>query len=360
MKTIIHIGSEKTGSTSIQAALGKHRAELLAAGILYPEWPDPSLKSHVIYPLFLGNDLVANPMSRILEKNLLAGQNQPVQTWERIEKAVADHDPAVLLLSSEVLFKKLPPEAEDIIKRISEMSTEVEVVAYLRNPRDFAISLTNQVFKQQVTCDRAMLESRLDYGAVLQSYADAFGQLPRVFKYGPDLMTDGSIVPHFFKEVLGVALPEEAKQIFWNLTPSPEALSILQSYFHALNGTDMWSFEDVDYRLMAKILKLDKALGKKPAELTPQAAHWLDGYLGNIQDLGKFGITFDDVRETETVPGSPSLGEEFGTSDFFVLDPDRVKALEARIKTDVPSFWAAYGKRPTARLRRANRRWRRR
>lgn len=361
MKIILHIGSEKTGSTSIQAALEKHRSYLQSKGICYPDWSDGPAKGHLVAPLFFGT---ANMTAQLFD--ITSQENQEKEAfywaeWERIEKSIAETSPDTLVLSSELLFRPLSATADKIIGRLLDMSSEIEIISYLRPPNSFAISFICQSFKQGLFLDLEFLTQKIDYTTTLMSYIQAFDKKMTVYEYGPRLMVNNSIVGHFFETVLDVPMPEGAEPIFWNVTPSPEGLEIIQKFFSTFHQKDIWYYSDADFRTIGKLLQIEKELGKTPITLTRKASRWLEKCTHqNTWLKQEFGIDFGTDQEAKPDPASSLPTGKIGLQDIFVLDENRSTALHAKIKTEMPAFWAAYGDTFYARLHRTKQKLRRR
>ena len=140
---VIHIGSEKTGSTYIQTLLARNSVQLSAQGLFYPSflgginhpWLIPLFSStyyeDVYVPLGLsGLDSVSFSLLKRLMLRKLA-------SWLRTRKD------GVFLFSCEYLFSRLNScEIHGLYEFLANFSSEPPtVIAYLRNPVDLALSL---------------------------------------------------------------------------------------------------------------------------------------------------------------------------------------------------------------------------
>lgn len=342
MRIILHIGSEKTGSTSVQEALDRNRLLLSSHGIFYPEYPH-DIANHFLKPLFFGDLEIGHPLH---EGYLNARDRRSAfcwREWQRIETQVKELRPDTLVLSCETLFQVLGESADEIVKRLVAMSSDIEIVAYLRSPESFVVSSASQSFKHSLTLDLTALGRKLDYSGIIASYERKFDRSVSVYTYEESGRVSGSIVGHFFEKVLKIRLCDDANKIFWNVTPSPESLEIIQLYFSRFYRKRVWSFNEADYKDIDGILRIEKALGKAPIVLTDFAKQWtrahIRGSAGSTQAL-EVNAAISCGYLTECLS---SGGGKVNLRDFFVLDENRRSAILAKIEVEMPLFWAAYG-----------------
>ncbi|WNZ54761.1 hypothetical protein QT397_17990 [Microbulbifer sp. MKSA007] len=123
MKIYVHIGSDKTGTTSIQNTLTRSRNALKKCGILYPQ-------------------LEKAPHQEILARELLSGNKGP--GWEAFEKHLKSSNENVIL-SSEMLCGV----GEADILRLKDWlnSHEVKIIAYIRKSDEYLESGAMQRLK---------------------------------------------------------------------------------------------------------------------------------------------------------------------------------------------------------------------
>ena len=138
MKVIFHAGANKTGSSSVQFALARHRAQLAEAGIVYP------LLSHVVpdehWPLAAQDD--APPAGYVAQRIRQDGRPdlaaQVATELQRACDAAAACD-GVLLLSTESLGARQAP-----LRRLRTMAEaaggRAEAMIYLRPYPDLFVS----------------------------------------------------------------------------------------------------------------------------------------------------------------------------------------------------------------------------
>jgi hypothetical protein len=170
-RCIVHIGTEKTGSTSLQAFLGKQRKELLARGILVPlslSLPHPNgainhtelvSYSHDISTLnaarfheaeapLTPHDMKAYRLAR--ESSLRDEINQTI--------AAAPFDVHTILVSCELLHNRLllREELERLRNLLNSLADKLEILVYLRPQHEVAVSLYSTALKNG-SVDRRIL-----------------------------------------------------------------------------------------------------------------------------------------------------------------------------------------------------------
>lgn len=208
MKCILHVGTEKTATTTLQRFFDHRRDTLAAQGVAYTRSPG------------VGNNwrlaVAAYDDDRHDDRSLDAGVNGPdsrrrfraaVVTDVTDELAAIEAEYAVevntLLISSEHLHSRLTTPAE--IARLAQLLAEIgvtdtTVVIYLRDPLTLAASLHSTVVKHGSTRrnppppDAGTYYRHLcDHRASIERWGAVFGRVtPRLFE--PEAMVGGSIV----------------------------------------------------------------------------------------------------------------------------------------------------------------------
>src|SRR5690554_2935238 len=113
MKTILHIGMPKTGSTALQECLRASRDKLAAKGVLYPANP-PGCPFNNHRMLVFGFTPYQRLPRHILRYDAYSAGNIAEKYREFLDgiaHQVRSQRPAVTVLSSESLFRSLRPKA---------------------------------------------------------------------------------------------------------------------------------------------------------------------------------------------------------------------------------------------------------
>lgn len=184
MKLILHIGTEKTGTTSLQKWMGVNRAAILRQGVLYPRALGQS--RHIFASMYAADFENADPIAYQIHK--IADQTGLERfresTREKLRAEVAGNaDASTCLVSDEGLQAVLqrPEEVERLHKLFGGLYDSVQVVIVLRSQLDYAISLASTFSRLGFTIDRTWFEaispeiSRYNYDRLVRMWENAFG-----------------------------------------------------------------------------------------------------------------------------------------------------------------------------------------
>lgn len=161
-KIVVHIGTHKTGTTTIQNVFENNREELKTLGVLYPATnrePYPALPKHTSVFHAMGNTESAE-----IERKILLDEFEKSNCNFMIisEEGLAEPRPGAL--------KFFAPFTENY---------DIHVVAYLRRQDMFVESLYNQFVRERGEqrlisefCRAPRIKNRLDYHGILTSWRE--------------------------------------------------------------------------------------------------------------------------------------------------------------------------------------------
>lgn len=182
MKLLLHIGTGKTGTTTIQNVFARCRDNLAQHSILYPRafgaqnHEAVSVACGDFHPGFSTNKVkevkTAEDRDTFLEKI-------KAQVLEEIDAVKPD----MMVVSNEHLFEKIrTPDNISRIKRLfNGIATEIKIVLYARPQAEFAATVYAELMRMgsYVDYDQFMSQKRtrdlLDYYGGLRVWADGFG-----------------------------------------------------------------------------------------------------------------------------------------------------------------------------------------
>lgn len=215
MKLILHIGTEKTGTTSIQHALARSRNELCHNGILYPKLLNTENHMEIaVVGMGLRSDDTIQIQELARTGNDLSAYLDAVRGALAAEIDVAK--PHTLLISSEHLHSRLP-DVEDV-ERLADFLgrdfDDVKVIVYLRRQDRMAVSLHSTRLKGGGIGEMLPIYQvpppYFDLNALLERYAAVFGAqaiVPRI--YHRSELREGDVVKDFYASAgLGITPPE--------------------------------------------------------------------------------------------------------------------------------------------------------
>lgn len=198
MKITIHIGLEKTGTTTIQGFLNRKRDDLLEDGILFPTAPGKS--NQTLLAAAAMSDKV-NIRARAIER---LGPDFDVALARDLKEEIEQAKPERLLFSNEHCSSRLHSveEVQRLKTFLEQFGDEMMVLVYLRRQDEFLLSTYSTSVKSgsvkpfMIPRGRK-LHARYDYRVLLELWGGVFGQAairPRLFQpsawAGGDLLTD--------------------------------------------------------------------------------------------------------------------------------------------------------------------------
>jgi len=204
LKLIIHAGTPKTGTTSLQVYLNKKQHKLHKLGILYPN------RSHN----------ADAPKHQWFEKNLVRTHLQNLLDNFRDILSYVDENTHTILLSTEGIYNHwwdFPAESKALLLEISKLF-EVNLWVWFRDPLSFAESFYKQCLRnpavKQILCygkdlsfaeimDDPWFSQHLDYMGFVNECDSLFGKpAVSVFKYQQDTVKTVS-------KLLGLSTPHD-------------------------------------------------------------------------------------------------------------------------------------------------------
>lgn len=209
MQCVVHIGTEKTGSTSIQSAMEDH-ASLLEQQKLYLVrkcgYPNNMLlpKSLVISGTHVKSSSTAvTPDDRFDPEKILT------DTKKEIEQARA-LGYRTLIISSELFHSKFTDigHIESLREFLKNCGiTEIKIIVYLRPQIDLAVSRYSTAMRTGHTVNRGLPTATpghhyFDYQSMLEKWATTFGRsavVPRIFDKTE--LFGGCVVKDFISKV---------------------------------------------------------------------------------------------------------------------------------------------------------------
>lgn len=221
---ILHIGTTKTGSTSVQKVLSRSREALLRQGVCYPLAPgrvQHNLLAHAAMdPEVRARRFRSRQRESDAEWPELLDADTLLAELGREMDALGDSVTRTII-SSEYIYIYLHRRTE--VQRLRDMLhpwfDPVKVIVYLRRQDAHLTSLYTQLLRAGVvrSPDEFKFRERplheLDYSGLLQRWADVFGREniePRLFERGPDRRFD--VVEDFCRRC-GIAISEIADSL---------------------------------------------------------------------------------------------------------------------------------------------------
>ena len=183
MKYVLHIGPNKSGTTSLQEAFNENRDALRQRGIDYPgaEWG--YIGQHKLAKVFRGD----KPEEIILPKNWM----------EKFREDTENSGAETCVISSEIFFHDSDPEQVATLFP----PERTRIVTYLREPVSHLVSYYQQ-WVVTVDVSMSLMEfvetSAPSYSETLRKWSERFGRENLTLrKYDRDSLLDGNTVADF-------------------------------------------------------------------------------------------------------------------------------------------------------------------
>lgn len=244
MRLILHIGTEKTGTTSIQKFFLKHRELLNSQSILYPKSTCGINGNHRWWPAFVYNNNFEDDFTLAkfsgdinLRKKILN------EKFEEFKIEINNSDADCCLISSEQFSSRLGNnEIKNLKKILENLFDEIFIILYIRKPINYAISLLTTSIKSGGTPKGLDIEAfkKRSNLKVIKKWSNFFsGKNFKVKLFEKELFFQGDLIKDFCNEY-DIKIPSELRTtIFANKSLNllqMKSLRYLNQYFPKFNN----------------------------------------------------------------------------------------------------------------------------
>lgn len=205
MQVTLHIGTEKTGTTTVQSFLAHNRKPLAAAGVLVPLSLGET--NHRLLPGIVNEDDFVDDLFR--QRNLLdlpARKAAKARWRDAFIEEVREAGLPRVVISSEHLQSRLhqDSELERLRDLLAELFDEIRICVYLRAPLATAVSLYSTAVKYG-SASPAMpgpknpyFRNVIDHKKTLQRWARVFGREALTVRlFGRQEFVGGDLIEDF-------------------------------------------------------------------------------------------------------------------------------------------------------------------
>lgn len=212
---ILHIGTEKTGTTAIQHCCASQKSILADAGILYPVTPGRG--NHVGLTYFAASDSDRPPSPHMIGITRAEAPAYRARFMDLLQQEIIDSRCETVLLSSEHLSSRLhnPLSVTKLIDSLRELADDVRVVVYLRPQYELMPSSYSTSIKAGATSvirgPKGVKQHFYNYDKMLRIWENAVGRSNmRVRRFGKNYFKDGNLIADFF-DAAGIEVPPRMK-----------------------------------------------------------------------------------------------------------------------------------------------------
>jgi hypothetical protein len=214
-RLFLHIGTHKTGTTSIQYYLNFRKKELLDQGILSPDAGKPADSE------FNGNHRLAWAIQH--RKGEISNES-----WNDLQIEIDSIRHEKVVLSSEA-FCKLNYDQAGQVKQLLK-NHEVFIIVYFRNYKDYFRSVYAQVVwnKLEIRSFSNYVLSRpdlLDFDNILRNWGENFGYDHLIVHFYDEVISKGKLLKDFSK-IIGFLPPENDCHFELHKNSSPDEKTI--------------------------------------------------------------------------------------------------------------------------------------
>jgi hypothetical protein len=286
---ILHIGTEKTGTTTLQGYLAATREPLLKQGYFVPSSlsPYPDAANHERLTTY-----ALNPDKTTDDLRIAAGLRSSdevaahrVNTLEslRAEISALQEVPANLLLSNEHCHSRLVEDEEVFLLKsmLDEFAEHFRIVVYLRPQHDLAISLYGQALKAGhfdidilPVFDRSgkywVRKRYFNYWDLLSRWSTVFGDANITARiYSRKELVGESVVEDFMK-IIGAEFAGMAGAPNLNVNISEELQPALNAFNRVTQNNPLEMSRDHRARLIKVLESASQGRGSYPARTEVQ------------------------------------------------------------------------------------------
>lgn len=304
MKLILHCGEPKTGSTSIQKYLYKHRRALSRRGILYNARRVQKNHNPLMYLVGRIDQMHADGRSGVLD--------EAFTIVREVQQASLKGTHEYLLLSAELFAALRHHEMKQLLDSLNVAFDAIFCILYLRNPMEFYLSLAQEKAKYGALIEHpctfqrdpcAMAEKWSAFAGPERLYLGAFdrqqlaeGNIVQDFKQKLEAITGCNVLPHG-NVTSNVSLTAEQTTLLYEYRKDFHDSAQATATLDTLNLT----------RFFGK-LNAAEALQGTPCALRESYRHTLcerhEESLKRLQE--KFGIAFStDAKSPGQEEGAP-------------------------------------------------------
>lgn len=215
----LHIGTHKTGSTSLQRFLQEHLQLLTDQSYAFYQGTHIPENHIELYLAAMRSE--RDSFAKQSQGETVSGENYFDEIKLRIKSFFNEYNGFNAIFSTEGLsLLRYPDEICRLKEILGTHSKKIKIILYLRNRKDFLESYRKQLRKVPGRVPSKEYSSALyveddtwliDYDQLIEVYAASFGrEAISVIDYDEQMRTRGNIIPSFIEQ-LNILLPKDTE-----------------------------------------------------------------------------------------------------------------------------------------------------
>ncbi|KUF08976.1 hypothetical protein AVJ23_20010 [Pseudoponticoccus marisrubri] len=308
-RVVLHVGTHKTGTTSIQVTCHENREALADQGLFYPDLGSPGRHAALSVPFH--ETLVPRQFHHLFGTDKAVMDEVAQGYWDMVAQQLWQRPGTRTLLLSTEYFTRIDRH-DALVAQLRRLCPEarIEAICYLRPAPGYYLSDLQQ---HLLASGRVDWPVNLDWASHMRAWAATMPLTTRAFE--PAALTAGDAVTDFLTWMAGDGPVPELPSSRRNESLSAEAMEILRSYRRTLYPDREDVFTQDSIRLRRLLQEMDARLpgpqGKARATLWPEVRDL--AILRNAADLAElrdtFGVTFSDPALYDTAAAEARLAE---------------------------------------------------
>lgn len=276
----LHIGDAKTGSSTIQSFLTKHKSELYRGGVDY-----------VNLGLLAEGGIAQHELAFVVNRNKFEFHYKKEALYQKLNEYIQLSQCGTFIISSEGFSSLRTIDEVNELKERLPKNIKIKIISYLRRPDRWIESWYSQVVKNYPFTtarfnDFFKRHQEPAYKVVL-TYSKVFtpkNMIVRVFDKRAFLKGD---LIYDFCSVVGILIPNDVRLNDENISPSPKCIEILRLLNENL---------ELDHRKRLELYKLVMINFKESKEKSflssEQRAEVFEKYIPAIREIEDQVSTF--------------------------------------------------------------------
>jgi hypothetical protein len=204
-KLVLHIGTEKTGSTALQVFLKRHEKALFAKGFIYPNIFQ-TVNAGELYLSAAPREFTDYLDAVLFRRNSEFRQKYTKRLSKELARLAALACDKTCILSSELLYSRMR-DVQALRRLRSNLFAafdDIHIVCYIRNQADLVLGLSMEAIKQgsylpQIRSpkDHVLLDYSCDYKRGLLNWLEVFPGRVTVRRYERHSLVNGDVIDDF-------------------------------------------------------------------------------------------------------------------------------------------------------------------